>query len=152
MRLRHYLTQPHLAVVAIFALLGPAFGLLTALLINAPNLPTDLDGNLLFITLALAYGFGVMPALLAGLLYTTAWNIRSYFPRLTATQFGVLLDAVAGLIAFAAVAGLASSKGILEDIVFYSLPLSAGAACGGLVAREREQRNSRIEDQLRNGS
>jgi len=149
MTTRRYLTPYHLAVVGKFTLIGPAIGVLAALLFDAPNLLANLKSDFLFVFLLFGYIYGAVPALFAGLLYTMAWDVKAYFRRLTVVQFGLLLGAVTGLVAFTAFAALAVPKGVPEDVLVYLLPMTAGAACGALVARERAQSLGTIKDEDR---
>ena len=132
------LAPHHLAVVGKFAIIGPGIGVLIVLLFEGLKSGPDL-GNFLFVVIVFGYAIGLIPAALAGTIYTIAWSMRSHFPRLTVRQFGAFLGTVAGLISFSAFTAIAMSRGMPADLQVYLLPAFAGAVCGALVAREREQ-------------
>ena len=86
--------------VALFAVLGPLFGLFAGLVFNSPP-----RGSLLFafhpFAITGAFVIGFIPALLAGLVYCiVSLTIISVFPRATIRSWsGALLGAFAGWVA-----------------------------------------------------
>ncbi|MDN4039912.1 hypothetical protein [Massilia sp. YIM B02443] len=137
---------PHyLAVVGKFAIIGPGIGVLIVLLFEGLDSVPD-PGNFLFVVIVFGYALGLIPAALAGMIYTVAWSMRSHLPRLSARQFGTLLGTVAGLVAFPVFTATAMSSGMPDDLQVYLLPAFAGAVCGALVAREREQAHDMTDE------
>jgi hypothetical protein len=132
------LAPHHLAVVGKFAMVGPGIGVLVVLLFTLLE-PGSTPGSFFFVMILFGYLLGVVPAALAGMIYTAAWGTRSRFPRLNMLEFGALLGAITGLIAFSVFTAFAMSRGVPDDLKVYLLPLFAGAVCGAMVAREREQ-------------
>lgn len=142
--IRRAFAPHHLAVVGKFAIIGPSIGVLVVLVFAALESGPML-GNVLFAVIVFGYLLGLVPAALAGTIYTVAWRTRSRFPRLSIRQFGTLLGTLAGLIAFVFTI-LAMSKGLPDDQEVYLLPAFAGAVCGAVVARERERANDSVND------
>jgi len=140
-----YLIRHHLAPIWTFALFGPAIGILTALLLSAPTSMNHVDGRFALVFIMFGYIYGIVPAALAGLLYTVGWHLRSPFPRLNAAQFGCLLGLMSGLLAFQLYAMLVGIKGLPNDLRIYLLPSAAGAICGILAAHARERLHDWVE-------
>jgi hypothetical protein len=84
-----------------FTLIGPGMGALVAILMGSGGAPA-MSGIGLF--LVFGYGIGLVPAALAGIIYVSAWNARSLLRALSVGEYGALLGAISGAIAFAALA------------------------------------------------
>ncbi|WP_208605769.1 hypothetical protein [Phytopseudomonas punonensis] len=115
-------------------LIGPGVGALTLLLLAGGN---ALELNSLF--LLFAYGIGVIPAALAGVLYVAIWSTKAFFGLLTIREFGALLGAICGLAAQATFVTVTSGTPLLKSPSIYLVALAAGAACGCLAARVRNE-------------
>ena len=135
MRIKPYLLPP-----LQFMLIGPGVGALTILLLAGGN---ALELNRL--VLLFAYGIGVVPAALAGVLYVAIWSTGAFFGLLTIRQFGALLGAICGLAALAACVIATSGTPLLKLPILYLVSLAAGAVCGCLAARIRSEAGTPID-------
>lgn len=133
--------KPYLLPLVQFALIGPGIGALTALLLRSDNGGTVKlsESGLLFL---FSYGVGITPAVLAGVIYVSSWNARALFKYLSVREFGALLGALSGVVAFAALAIVATGTPFPKSPSIYAIPLAAGAVCGYLAARRRDQAQS----------
>lgn len=124
--------KPYLLPPLQFMLIGPGVGALTLLLLAGGNAS---ELNSLF--LLFAYGIGVVPAALAGVLYVVIWSTRAFFGLLTIREFGALLGAICGLAALAACGIATSGTPLLKSPGIYLIAMAAGGVCGCLAARIR---------------
>ncbi len=135
MRIKPYLLPP-----LQFMLIGPGVGALTLVLLAGGN---ALELNSLF--LLFAYGIGVVPAALAGVLYVAIWSTRAFFGLLTIREFGALLGAICGLAALAACVIATSGTALLKSPGNYLVAMAAGGVCGCLAARIRSEAGTPID-------
>ena len=135
MRLKPYLLPP-----LQFMLIGPGVGALTLLLLAGGN-ASELNG----LFLLFAYGIGVVPAALAGVLYVAIWNMKAFFRLLTIREFGALLGAICGLAAQAVFVTVTSGTPLLKSPGIYLVAMAAGGVCGCLAARIRSEAGAPID-------
>lgn len=128
--------KPYLLPIVQFTLIGPGIGALVATLMGAGGSPT-LSGGGFF--LVLGYGVGLVPAALAGIIYVSAWNMRSLFRALSVGEYGAILGAISGAIAFGAFAMAMSGTPVPKSLAVYLIPILAGAFCGWLAGHARDE-------------
>ena len=122
----------HVLTLLLFALVGPAVGLVVFTLLGGARVPLGSELGLLSI---FAYGIGLLPAALAGLIFTLAWRrpapIRMFGPAMS----GVLLGAASGVVAFAAATLLLRGHFVPASPGVWLVPMIAGAVCGAVAFR-----------------
>jgi hypothetical protein len=128
--------KPYLLPLLQFAVIGPAIGV-CIVVSRAVSGPAQLSGGPVVLLVLAGYAYGAVPALLAGLLFVLAWPARALARALTVREFGVLLGALAGVIAYALFRGYHGASVIPADWFGLAVPLVAGAVCGGVAAPAR---------------
>jgi hypothetical protein len=122
----------HGLTLLLFALVGPAVGLVVFTRLGGARVPLGSELGLLAI---FAYGIGLLPAALAGLIFTLAWRRPAPIPMLGPAMSGVLLGAASGVVAFAAATLLLRGHFVPASPGVWLVPMLAGAVCGGLASR-----------------
>jgi hypothetical protein len=122
----------HVLTLLLFALAGPAIGLVVFTLLGNARVPLGSEFGLLSI---FAYGIGLLPAALAGLIFTLAWRRPAPIPMFGPAMSGVLLGAASGVVAFVVVALLLRGRAMPAWPGVWLVPMIAGAACGAFAFR-----------------
>lgn len=123
---RHALTS------LLFAAIGPAIGLGLFVLLGRGS---PWSGEAAALLAIFAYGIGVVPAALAGLIFALAWRGPAPIPMFGAALSGLVLGAASGVVAFAAVALAWRGAAAPAAPGVWLIPMVAGAVCGVVAYR-----------------